>query len=92
MDLGGEGFEKIWHFASEKFWNHKTVQNPKFKWGYTLVTAEIMCILNITYVNQNIIPSEYQTSEEVKLWHSLNASVFWHWADYPPAQKVRSGS
>lgn len=32
-----------------------------------LVTAEIMCILNITYVNQNIIPSEYQTSEEVKL-------------------------
>lgn len=92
MELWGEGFEKIWCFASEKFWNHKVMQTPKLEWGYTLDTAQIMCVLDINYVNQNIIPSEYRTSVEVKLWHSLNAFVFWHWADYLPAQTVRSGS
>lgn len=52
------------------------METPKLKGGYTLVAAQIMCVLNIIYINQNRILSEYQTSVEVKLWHSLNVSVF----------------
>lgn len=54
-------FRKILKASS---WTIKTAQTPKFKWGRILVTAQILDVFNVIFINENSIPSACQNLYE----------------------------